>query len=148
MKVINGQITVGSLIALYGVFTWTSQAYESIYTLMMTFFKIKPSFERIVSVFFLHREKKKQTPGDKFQYISMEDVTFSLEQKSIVDKVTLNVNSGKKIVVTGSSGSGKSMIADLMLNLREPTSGEIIVNGIPLTDIDNGWFRNNIIEIS
>lgn len=51
----------------------------------------------------------------------------------VLKDVNLNVEAGEKLVVIGPSGSGKSTLIRCVDFLEEPTSGEVIIDGTPLT---------------
>lgn len=51
----------------------------------------------------------------------------------VLKNVNLNVKAGEKLVVIGPSGSGKSTLIRCVDFLEEPTSGEVIIDGTPLT---------------
>lgn len=51
----------------------------------------------------------------------------------VLKGVNLNVKAGEKLVVIGPSGSGKSTLIRCVDFLEEPTSGEVIIDGTPLT---------------
>ena len=53
--------------------------------------------------------------------------------RQVLKDVSLNVREGEKLVVIGPSGSGKSTLIRCVNWLEEPTSGEVIINGTPLT---------------
>ncbi|KAL6952712.1 ABC transporter B member 26, chloroplastic, partial [Sarracenia purpurea var. burkii] len=44
----------------------------------------------------------------------------------------------------GLSGSGKSSLVNLLLRLYEPTSGQILIDGFPLKDLDIKWLRERV----
>jgi len=64
-----------------------------------------------------------------------EDESFSLED------VSLALEPGRKVAVVGPSGSGKSTLAALILRLREPQRGEILLGGRNLADYADGDVR-------
>jgi putative ABC transport system ATP-binding protein len=49
--------------------------------------------------------------------------------------IDLSVDSGKLVAVMGPSGSGKSTLLTIAGSLEEPTSGEVLVDGFPLSDL-------------
>lgn len=59
----------------------------------------------------------------------LRDVSFAIPERSIA-------------VLVGASGAGKSTMADLLLGLLTPSSGEIRVGGRPIADEIKGWQRN------
>jgi len=60
----------------------------------------------------------------------------------IIQSVDLDVPPGTSIAIVGRSGCGKSTLAKLLLRLYEPSSGEILVNGRSLSDLDHlSWRR-------
>lgn len=65
-------------------------------------------------------------------YEYMDDVRLAL------DDISLSINCGEWVALVGRNGSGKSTLARLIDGLLEPKSGEIVVDGLPLTD-ENIW---------
>ena len=51
----------------------------------------------------------------------------------VLKDINLTVKAGEKLVVIGPSGSGKSTLIRCIDYLEEPTSGEVVIDGIPLT---------------
>jgi len=54
--------------------------------------------------------------------------------KKAVDDVTFDIAQGQTLALVGESGSGKSTVGLMLLDLLEPTGGEIIYNGRPFSD--------------
>ncbi len=52
--------------------------------------------------------------------------------RSVVDDIDLTIPVGASVALAGRTGSGKTTIADLILGLIEPESGEILIDGVPL----------------
>lgn len=77
--------------------------------------------------------KSKDTPQE---IIRVKDLTKEFpvrgkrgEMFKAVDNVSFTLNKGETLAVVGESGSGKSTVANMVLNLLEPTSGEILYQG-------------------
>lgn len=51
---------------------------------------------------------------------------------------------GKVTAVVGPSGSGKSTIASLILRMYDVSSGNITIDGTPVTEFNPQWLRQNI----
>ncbi len=61
--------------------------------------------------------------------IEIKNVTKIIKHNTVIDNVSLTVNSGKITGLKGVNGSGKTMLMRLVSGLILPTSGEIIING-------------------
>jgi len=61
---------------------------------------------------------------------------FSADGPMIVDDVSFSVPPGQKLGIVGPTGSGKSTILMLLLGLYQPTAGEVLYDGIPLSELD------------
>lgn len=59
-----------------------------------------------------------------------------------VDDVTLTVRKGRTLGLVGESGCGKTTLGRTVLRLIEPTSGNIIYNGVDVTTLDKEAMRN------
>jgi ABC-type multidrug transport system fused ATPase/permease subunit len=67
--------------------------------------------------------------------IELRSVTAGYADPPALTSVDLEVPAGSTYVLTGPSGSGKSTLLDVLLGLLPPTSGEVLVDGEPLTDV-------------
>src|SRR5215831_7104017 len=56
---------------------------------------------------------------------------------TVLDDISLEVRDGEMLALLGQSGSGKSTILRLMAGLVEPTQGEVLSHGVPLTGIND-----------
>ncbi len=57
------------------------------------------------------------------------------EKKEILNDVSLTLDDGKFLVITGPNGGGKSTLAKLIMGIEKPTSGKIIWNGTDITNM-------------
>lgn len=61
--------------------------------------------------------------------IEIKNVTKTIKHNTVIDNVSLTVNSGEITGLKGVNGSGKTMLMRLISGLILPTSGEIMING-------------------
>ncbi|XP_059609184.1 iron-sulfur clusters transporter ABCB7, mitochondrial isoform X2 [Phlebotomus argentipes] len=77
--------------------------------------------------------------------IVFRDVNFQYETgKMVFDKLNFEIPAGKKIAFVGGSGSGKSSMVRLLFRFFEPTSGEILIGGRNIQDVDLKSLRKSI----
>ncbi|MBO9520033.1 MAG: ABC transporter ATP-binding protein [Nocardioidaceae bacterium] len=70
--------------------------------------------------------------------VALRDVRVGYDGVVALDGISLEVPSYGLATVVGPSGSGKSTLLDVVLGLRRPEAGEVLVDGRPLTDLA-GW---------
>lgn len=73
--------------------------------------------------------------------LRLSDVSFrySPDSRDVVRGVSLSIPFGSHVAFVGASGAGKSTMIDLLLGLIEPTSGSVVVDGVPLHSMLNAW---------
>jgi ATP-binding cassette subfamily C protein CydD len=92
---------------------------------------------------------KTDQPGDHqplefHEAIEFRNVHLAYEdgKRIALDGVTFTIPQGKIVGVVGPTGGGKSTLAHLLLRFAEPGDGEILIDGIPLEDLDaEAWRR-------
>jgi ABC-type multidrug transport system fused ATPase/permease subunit len=77
--------------------------------------------------------------------ISLRGVTFSYEgaNRPALDSINLDIRNGEAVALVGSSGAGKTTLADLILGLHKPDSGAVVINNVDYSDpsaIPSGTF--------
>ena len=63
------------------------------------------------------------------------DVSDEKGQKDIIKNLSLTIDDGKFVVITGPNGGGKSTLAKLIAGIEKPISGQIIFDGTDITDM-------------
>jgi ABC-type multidrug transport system fused ATPase/permease subunit len=77
--------------------------------------------------------------------IEFRDVHFGyVPDREVLRGLSLTLEAGSVTALAGSSGAGKTTAADLLLKLYEPASGEIFVDGQPLSGLDPSSVRREI----
>lgn len=70
------------------------------------------------------------------QEIEFKNVSFSYETgRKVLDNVSFKIQKGKTIALVGTSGGGKSTIADLVPRFYDPSEGQILVDGVDIKQI-------------
>jgi len=93
---------------------------------------------------------KKLAVSDVWREIEFQDVTFCYETRTdpAVRGLSFRIPRGGHVALVGRSGSGKSTAADLLLGLYEPTGGRVLVDGVPLADLDGSAWRERLAVVS
>ena len=64
--------------------------------------------------------------------------------KWAIDDLSLKIEKGKQLVLTGDNGAGKSTLFKLLLGIEKCQSGEILINDYNLADLDKQWWQSQI----
>ena len=92
------------------------------------------------------RPLTRRAPAETFRSIEFAGVSFTYPgtEQPVLKEVSFVLETGRHYALVGANGSGKSTIAKLMLGLYRPDGGQILINGIAITewpqDAVNGLF--------
>jgi ATP-binding cassette subfamily B protein len=93
--------------------------------------------ERTVEEFETNRATSGELVINHVGLIEFSNVCFSyVPERTVVQDISCQLLAGNSYGIIGPSGSGKSTLVQLLLGIRNPSSGSITVNGIDLTEID------------
>ncbi|NQZ18212.1 MAG: ABC transporter ATP-binding protein [Bdellovibrionales bacterium] len=81
---------------------------------------------------------------DDWNEISFKDVSFSYQDKTVVDGINLSIKKGEVIALVGASGAGKSTLVGLLQRFFDPKKGEVKVGGTNIRDLTTYDLRQNI----
>lgn len=94
-------------------------------------------------------ENNKDTPENIFEdNLKLKDISFSINDKPILNDVDLNIYKGGKYALIGESGSGKSTLLNLISGKIDNYDGDIILDGNKIENNEVKNMRNNVIYIS
>jgi ABC-type bacteriocin/lantibiotic exporter with double-glycine peptidase domain len=147
--VLRGEMTLGTVLAASSLSSLFLGPLASLISAGQRLQLVRAHVERIVDVL--------QTPSEEgfgpdhlrptlTGTIEMRDVCFRYSPDSpyVLRSVSFGIEPGQKVALVGSTGSGKSTIAALLLGIAEPTSGQVLYDGVPLGDIHRGHLRSQL----
>lgn len=150
---------------LYAAITWGEQSFAALIVMIFLFYRIVGRFNylqkqyqtmtRGESAFWSiyeqsssaeaqqERREGGQTPPTLSRELTFDSVSFSYDDGTeVLRDASLSVPAGSMVSIVGPSGAGKTTIVDLAIGLHEPDEGRILVDGVPLSQIDlQAWRR-------
>jgi len=145
---INGIIAVGVLIALIEMVDSYLQRTDELIININQIRSVRPALNKIMNL-------ARKEPNDnickkleKFNYINFDNVKFNYDSDDFSLSINFSFERGKKYLIAGKSGSGKSTILKMLAKEEVPVSGFISVDGTSLKNISfDDWFRHvSLIE--
>jgi ABC-type bacteriocin/lantibiotic exporter with double-glycine peptidase domain len=145
-------------LALIGIFGFASikllPAFNSIFQSITT---IKFYTKTIDSVFNeknqLTQNTQKKSSNEKLKFnknILFKNVEYSYpnNENTVLDDISLIINSKTLVGIMGQSGAGKSTLADLILGILKPKRGTILIDGTEINDNNSNSWLNNVGYVS
>ncbi|CAI7932054.1 unnamed protein product, partial [Closterium sp. NIES-54] len=66
----------------------------------------------------------------------------------VLEDINLTIQPGELVALVGHNGSGKSTLLRLLQRLYEPSEGQVLIDDVPLPEIDIAWLRSHIGVVS
>ena len=143
---LKGYITVGVISAFI---VYSKQFSRPINELAQLYGQIQTAIagaERVFSILDTESEDfSGENTGEVHGIIDFRHVNFSyVPEKRVISDFNLHIESGKKIALVGSTGSGKTTIINLLMRFYEIDSGEILLDGKNIRDLSLAQLRDSI----
>lgn len=145
-----GQMTVGSMIAASQLVVYIASPLQMLSDNMTDIRSAKEIIQKLEDDIRTEKRKKKNIEKlpVKFDAINFENVSFSYEEKKVIDKATFSIKSGGKYLLCGPSGAGKSTLVELITGVLYPDEGEISVDGINIDAFSLDEYARFILQCS
>ena len=153
--VMNGDMSLGSYMAFTTLAGYFMEPISNLVGLQLSIQEANISMKRLSEILDYERETgmSDNMEQDKlFQELESVDgdivfnhITFRYgNRKPALTDVSFSIPKGKKVALVGTSGSGKSTIAKLLLKYYEPEEGEITIDGVDIKEYKNDSLRRVI----
>ena len=145
-----GELRVSQLMALIFALDVINQGMRNLASVSNTYSQVQAAADRIYGEVLDYPEQHAEEAGKK----TLSAPTGRVEFKSVgfqypdgtraLKDVSFSIEPGTSLALVGSSGAGKSTIADLLLRFYDPTEGEISFDGQDVKSLQAAWLRNQI----
>ncbi len=153
--VINGQMTIGELIAFTTFIGYLYNPLTDMVGLLVPIQEVVVYTERFYDIYDItpairncaNPAAVKNINGD----ISFSNISFTYHSKEYsstaqrtLDKINIDIPAGSRVAVIGQTGSGKSTFVSLIPRFYDPDKGSIQIDGIDIKDFELDFLRSNI----
>ncbi len=132
-RVIDGSLTMGTLVAfiayqmrLLGPVQGLMGLYASLATARVSLRRVNELLDVRAEV--VETDDAAPLPAAR-GHLTLEDASFSFGRGAVLRGVSLDIRPGEIVAIAGSSGGGKSTIADLLARQLDPDAGRVLLDG-------------------
>jgi subfamily B ATP-binding cassette protein HlyB/CyaB len=149
LSVIEGSMSVGELIAFTMIANQVVQPILRLSQLWQDFQQVQVSVARLGDILNSPPEPAPQnllTLPPLRGAIEFRNVTMRYRPDAVaaLRNVSLSIAAGEVIGIVGPSGSGKSTLTKLIQRLYSPQTGQVMIDGVDIAQLDPGWLRRQI----
>ena len=148
----NKHIEIGDITMYQTYFGQVVGQVSAIIALLPTISKGLESVRSVSDVLLAHdiedNEGKEKIPEFKGD-VEFKDVHFMYQDgdREVLSGFDLKVKAGETIALVGESGAGKSTVLNIVIGFNMPTSGEVIIDGKQITELDLHDYRKNLAVV-
>ena len=147
--VIDGDLSVGELVAFNMIAGQVAQPILRLSQIWQDFQQVQISIDRLGDILNMPTEPLNLAHGNLPSAkgaIEIRNVTFRYKpgMAAALKDVSLAIKPGEVIGIVGRSGSGKSTLAKLIQRFYIPEMGQVLVDGVDVTQVNPAWLRTQI----
>lgn len=149
LRVLQGALTVGDLMMFL---VYLMMLLEPLAALASSATQLQNSLSGLDRVLDLLDEQKEMESTDDSIRVNHDEVRGEIEFRAVtftypgtdspaLSDINLQVPAGQTVALVGPSGAGKTTLSNLVARFYDPQQGQVLLDGIPLTDYDVESFR-------
>lgn len=148
--VIRGEILVGTVIAARSFASDLASPLQDIVTSLNSIRSVKKIVKKIDELSKTEPQNQKQNATDALASeeeqpnVLFEDLTIEVEGKHIIDHFSFTFKAGKKYLIVGKNGAGKSTMFKTLKKQIQNTGGQIYIGDRPLSSISNSELSRTV----
>jgi len=146
---VNGAMTVGALTVFITYLNRFFKPVQDLAKMTNSIAQATVALERIQMILntddFIVVKLDAKDPGLLRGDIEFQHIAFSYDKaEPILSDVHFNIKSGQRVGICGPTGSGKSTVVSLIPRFYDPTSGQVLIDGVNISDYDLAKVRSQI----
>lgn len=149
--VLNNQLSLGQLMTYNALLLYFTNSLQNTINLQVKIQTAKVANTRLNEIMFIEAEKQNKAYISESLFledIHIKNLNYAYNMKSeTLKNISLKITAKSKVAITGVSGSGKSTLGKLLVNLYEPTEGNIFFGTAESTKINHNQLRNQVIYV-
>lgn len=136
----NGQIGAGTLVMIVQLSNDFINPITMIFDQLNQIRSTKPIWDKVEQALKFKGSPTSTESASTFNELKVKDLSYSVNNKNILNKVNFNVKAGEKILLMAPSGFGKTTLLKLLAGQLSPSTGSIIIDQNNLT---SNWQKSH-----
>ena len=154
LQAYHGTLTIGDAVLYIGLLPQVARALSLVFGQLASvhfvslhvkhffdFLEFELPAQKVVGT---HLRRRSFESGYEFCDVSF---TYPGSQRPALERVNFSIKPGEKVALVGRNGAGKSTLVKLLLRLYNPDTGEILLNGVPVSDLNIEDLRGRIAVV-
>ena len=150
--VIKDKLSLSNLIIYQTLVNYYLKSAINIINVMSTYNSFKVSLDRVEELYMLEEENFNNNyfylPYTLDGKIEIKNLTYKVGSKILFDNLSININRGERILLSGESGCGKSTLVKMLMRYIETKYNTIIISGIDINHYHLQNIRSNITYVT
>ncbi len=147
--VMQGRISMGQMMAFSGLSLTFANPIRNLGTVLNDVQRFLASANKVIELYYVrplivNRVDCHKEEGRLEGRITFEDVTLKFGGHSVLKHINLDIRPGETVAVMGNTGSGKTILTNLIPRLYDPTEGAVLIDGVNVRDWELHSLRKNI----
>lgn len=141
----RGEIPVGDVVAYQMLFLVAIQSIQGIVSLLPDASTLIEAINSLNEILAYSPRNKGSETIKSIKSIEFRNTTFAYPNgNSVINNFSTTLRAGTSTAIIGANGSGKTTLLKLAIGAIEPQKGEILINDLPISLLDEETFRNSI----
>jgi putative ABC transport system ATP-binding protein len=149
--VINGQMTLGQLVAAELIIAVVTGQLSKVGKYLESYYDLMASVDKLDSLLELELEREGGEVPHSYPagaVVHVRDVAFRFTaDQAVLQHVQADIEPGGAFAVVGDEGTGKTVLADILLGRRAPTAGVVEIDGVDLRQWDLAVLRERVAYV-
>lgn len=97
----------------------------------------------------IHNPTSPVVPAEKKGHVEFRDVTFKYPgaEAPVLSNISFTAEPGKTLAIIGSTGAGKTTLVSLLPRLYDVASGDVLLDGVPVTELDASEITSRVSAV-
>lgn len=147
--VVNNKMNIGEIVMIIGYLPYLNAPFRTFSQYFFTWQEVSIGVNSFSTFINLKDEVYGNKQINKIEEIQLKNVDLcTKDNKTILNDIKISLKNNNHIYIVGETGSGKSTLLKLLTGIIKPSNGEILINGVNISDLDIDNYRKRLAYIT
>ncbi len=153
LMVLFADLSIGQMLAVFAYLWYMMGPVQEVLAIQYAHNGARAALDRINRLMAIKLEPEFPHTTNPFSgkttvSLSLDKICFRYSDgPRVLEDISLDIGAGEKIALVGASGGGKTTLVQVILGLYPPDSGQVLFDGVPVSEIGMDVVRDNVATV-